>query len=203
MAPAALTDPRLLSAQVVGKAFVRHYYDLLHKSPGLAYHYYKDTSQLGRPEDDGSFSITTTMDAINAKIRSLNYGDLKFEIKSFDAQTSLNYGVTLLVIGCMTGKDNIVRDFSRSFFLAPQESGYFVLNDMFRYTDNVTCGPEPEVVATPANNVPEQSTLLTKESQTQMVASEFHDEPLDLEEHPGGEAVLIEATRNSFPLFTL
>ncbi|PWA47900.1 nucleotide-binding alpha-beta plait domain-containing protein [Artemisia annua] len=196
MAPAA--DPRLLSAQAVGKTFVQHYYDILHKSPGLLYHFYKDTSQLGRAEDDGSFSVTTTRDAINAKIRSLNYGDFKFEIKSFDAQTSLNYAVILLVIGCMTGKDNIVRDFSQSFFLAPQEGGYFVLNDMFRYTDNVTCGQEPKVVATPVNSVPEQSALLTKESQTQIFASKFHqvsDESLDLEEHPGGEAVLIEATR--------
>ncbi|GKB57720.1 nuclear transport factor 2 [Tanacetum coccineum] len=104
------------------------------------------------------------MQAIDAKIRSLNYGDFKFEIKSFDAQTSLNCGVILLVIGCMTGKDNIVRDFSQSFFLAPQEGGYFVLNDMFRYIDNVS------------------------------------DESLDLEKHPGGEALLIEATGNSIDI---
>nr|GEY93402.1 hypothetical protein [Tanacetum cinerariifolium] len=76
------------------------------------------------------------------------------------------------VIGCMTGKDNIERDFNQLFFLAPEEGGYFVLNDIFRYIDNVTCGQDPKVVATPKNYVPKQSALLIKRSHTQMVASE-------------------------------
>lgn len=45
-------------------------------------------------------------------------------------------GVHVLVTGYLTGKDNVVRDFTQSFFLAPQErGGYYVLNDMFRYLD--------------------------------------------------------------------
>ncbi|MFS8026519.1 putative Ras GTPase-activating protein-binding protein [Helianthus anomalus] len=71
-------------------------------------------------------SITTTMDAINAKILSLNYGDFKAEIKSVDAQESLNGGVSVLVTGYMTGMDNIQQQFTQSFFLAPQDKGYFV-----------------------------------------------------------------------------
>ncbi|KAM0063207.1 putative Ras GTPase-activating protein-binding protein [Helianthus debilis subsp. tardiflorus] len=55
--------------------------------------FYQDISKLSQPEEDGSMSITTTMDEINAKILSLNYGDLKAEIKSVDAQESLNGGV--------------------------------------------------------------------------------------------------------------
>lgn len=29
-----------------------------------------------------------------------------------------------------------MRNFSQSFFLAPQDRGYFVLNDIFRYIEN-------------------------------------------------------------------
>lgn len=77
--------------------------------------------------------------AINEKFLSLNYDEYKAEIKSVDAQESLSSGVHVLVTGYMTGKDNIVRNFTQSFFLAPQQrGGYFVLNDMFRYVDKVS-----------------------------------------------------------------
>lgn len=75
--------------------------------------------------------------AINEKILSLNYGDLIAEIKSVDAQESFGGGVLVLVTGYLTGKDNRSRDFTQSFFLAPQDKGYFVLNDLFRYIEDV------------------------------------------------------------------
>ena len=75
------------------------------------------------------------MQAIDAKILSLNYGDFRAEIRSVDAQESLNGGVDVLVTGYLTGKDNVLRNFTQSFFLAPQDKGFFVLNDMFRYMD--------------------------------------------------------------------
>ncbi|XP_017242270.1 nuclear transport factor 2 [Daucus carota subsp. sativus] len=126
-------------AQTVGNAFVAQYYKILHHSPSLVHRFYQDISQLGRPEEDGSTSITTTMTAINEKVLSLHYDDYKAEIKSVDAQESLSSGVHVLVTGYMTGKDNIERNFTQSFFLAPQDrGGYFVLNDMFQYVDKVS-----------------------------------------------------------------
>ncbi|GFS40332.1 nuclear transport factor 2 (NTF2) family protein with RNA binding (RRM-RBD-RNP motifs) domain-containing protein [Actinidia rufa] len=41
--------------------------------------------------------------------------------------------VAYLTLGCLTGKDNVRRKFTQTFFLAPQVTGYFVLNDDFRY----------------------------------------------------------------------
>ena len=38
--------------------------------------------------------------------------------------------------GYLTGKDSLRRKFTQSFFLAPQDKGYFVLNDAFRYVDD-------------------------------------------------------------------
>nr|GEZ33802.1 Ras GTPase-activating protein-binding protein 1-like isoform X1 [Tanacetum cinerariifolium]GFA39775.1 Ras GTPase-activating protein-binding protein 1-like isoform X1 [Tanacetum cinerariifolium] len=119
----------------VGHAFVSQYYLILHKSPGLVHRFYQDISRLGRPEEDGTMSTTTTMEAINNKILSLNYDDSRVEIKHVDAQESLCGGVHVLVTGFLTGKDDIPKSFSQSFFLAPQDKGYFVLNDILRYTE--------------------------------------------------------------------
>lgn len=74
--------------------------------------------------------------AINEKILSLNCGEFRAEIVTVDAQESLNGGVLVLVTGYLTGKDNLGRKFTQSFFLAPQEKGYFVLNDVFRYVED-------------------------------------------------------------------
>lgn len=65
----------------------------------------------------------------------MGYNEFRAEIKTVDSQDSLNGGVIVLVTGYLTGKDLVKKDFTRSFFLAPQENGYFVLNDIFRYVD--------------------------------------------------------------------
>ena len=65
----------------------------------------------------------------------MDYGEYRAEIKTVDSQDSLNGGVLVLVTGYLTGKDNVKRDFTQSFFLATQDKGYFVLNDIFRYVD--------------------------------------------------------------------
>ncbi|XP_047312981.1 nuclear transport factor 2 [Impatiens glandulifera] len=128
----------LVSAQFVANAFVEQYYKLLHQSPALVHKFYQDNSMLGRPGEDGSMIITSTMEAINAKILSLNYGDFSTEIKSFSAQESYYGGVHVLVTGFLIGKDNSSQSFTQTFFLAPHEKGYYVLNDMFYYVEKST-----------------------------------------------------------------
>ncbi|KAJ0751247.1 putative Ras GTPase-activating protein-binding protein [Helianthus annuus] len=73
--------------------------------------------------------------AIDEKIQSLDYKNVKAEIKTADAQDSHQAGVIVLVTGCLTGKDNVKRKFAQTFFLAPQEKGYFVQNDVFRFVE--------------------------------------------------------------------
>ncbi|XP_019199855.1 PREDICTED: putative G3BP-like protein isoform X2 [Ipomoea nil] len=123
------------SAQIVGNAFVEQYYHILHHSPELVYKFYHDSSILSRQEPNGMISSVTTMQAINEKILSLDSKNYKAEIKTADAQDSHQAGVILLVTGCLTGKDNVSKKFTQTFFLAPQEKGYFVLNDIFRYVE--------------------------------------------------------------------
>ncbi|KAL4587938.1 hypothetical protein LXL04_000815 [Taraxacum kok-saghyz] len=186
MAAPTATPQQPVSAQVVGNAFVTQYYHILHQSPGLVHRFYQDISKLGRPEEDGSMSITTTMDAINTKILSLNYDEFRAEIKSVDAQESLDGGVNVLVTGYLTGKDNIVRNFTQSFFLAPQDKGYFVLNDIFRYMENAnnneghnapvedveaSAVPEqvPKSVPVVEDQVPEKTAVMPEESEGESV----------------------------------
>lgn len=133
------TEAAAPSAQVVGNAFVEQYYQILHKSPEAVHRFYKDSSVLSRPEPNGLVTTVTTMQGINEKICSFDYKKYAAEIKTADAQDSHKDGVIVLVTGSLTGPDNVRKNFTQTFFLAPQErGGYFVLNDVFRYVeDNV------------------------------------------------------------------
>ncbi|KAK9748143.1 hypothetical protein RND81_02G038800 [Saponaria officinalis] len=134
-------------AQIVGNAFVEQYYHILHQSPELVYRFYQDSSVLSRPDSTGAITSATTMQGINEKILSLNYKDFVAEIKTADAQQSLGDGVVVLVTGYLTEKDNMRKKFAQTFFLAPQEKGYYVLNDVFRYIEDEST---PEAVSAPA-----------------------------------------------------
>jgi len=81
----------------------------------------------------------------------LKYEDYTAEIETADAQESHERGVIVLVTGRLTGNDNVRKKFSQSFFLAPQDKGYFVLNDVFRFLE------EKEVTAQ-ARSVPINGT---------------------------------------------
>ncbi|CAD5162893.1 unnamed protein product [Musa acuminata subsp. malaccensis] len=123
-------------AQVVGNAFVNQYYHVLHRSPQLVFRFYQEASKLGRPDPQAEMSSVTGMDAINEKILSVDYSEFRAEIKTVDAQESLDGGIVVLVTGYLTGKDDVKRNFTQSFFLATQDKGYYVLNDIFRYVDD-------------------------------------------------------------------
>ncbi|XP_057514503.1 nuclear transport factor 2-like [Actinidia eriantha] len=118
----------VISAEVIGNAFVEEYYHLLHQSPELLYGFYIRPSALSGPNSN---SVITS--AINKKILSLGCGNCKAELKTVDVQEPYKGGLIIFVTGCLTGKDNVRRKFTQTFFLAPQVTGYFVLNDDFRY----------------------------------------------------------------------
>uniref|UniRef100_A0A0E0KPH6 NTF2 domain-containing protein n=1 Tax=Oryza punctata TaxID=4537 RepID=A0A0E0KPH6_ORYPU len=109
---------------------------------------------------EGGFELFSVVvvraQAINAKIMSMDI--VRAEIKAVDAQESLGGGVTVLVTGHLTGSDDVRREFSQSFFLAPQEKGYFVLNDILRYVGegDQEVEPEPELeLSSPPHQQPD------------------------------------------------
>jgi hypothetical protein len=138
------------AANVVGNAFVSQYYNVLHQSPQVVHRFYTDASHLTRAEagPDGVVDTVVTQDEIHNKVMSVDYSDFKAEIKTVDSQESLMGGVLVMVNGSLSSESTGKRNFTQSFFLAPQEKGYFVLNDIFRYLD------EPSLVSKPAVSLP-------------------------------------------------
>ncbi|XP_057768644.1 nuclear transport factor 2-like isoform X2 [Salvia miltiorrhiza] len=166
MATQTESPPPAPSAQVIGNAFVEQYYHILHHSPELVHRFYQDTSMLSRPDLNGLMTTVTTMKSINDEICNLDYKNYKAEIKTADAQNSFKEGVIVLVTGCLTGKDNMRRKFTQTFFLAPQDKGYYVLNDVFRYVEESKSDVVSEV-ATVADDTP--SSTLTQDPEPAQV----------------------------------
>ncbi|KAJ0013814.1 hypothetical protein Pint_21198 [Pistacia integerrima] len=128
----AQIDPKM-----VGHSFVEQYYKILHQIPDQVHRFYQESSFLSRPRGtDGVMVSTTTLKGISEQIDVLDYQNCLTEIVTVDAQGSYGGGVTVLVTGYLIGKDSDKRKFAQSFFLAPQENGFFVLNDVFRYVDD-------------------------------------------------------------------
>lgn len=68
-------------------------------------------------------------------------------------------GVMVLVTGCLFGKDHMERKFVQTFFLAPQDTGYYVLNDILRYVEEIASYGLSEV-ATVADDTPSSALTL-------------------------------------------
>ncbi|KAL3636550.1 hypothetical protein CASFOL_018849 [Castilleja foliolosa] len=203
MAVQTANPPEAPRAEVVGNAFVEQHYHILHHSPELVYRFYQDTSVLSRPDSN---CLMTTVKSINEKICSLDCKNYKAEIKTADSQGSFKEGVIVLVTGCLTGKDNLRRKFTQTFFLAPQDKGYYVLNDVFRYVEEsepntstevgividdtlstfLTQNPEPAQVVDPPK--PDQATPTVQDTETvedkeneQVIDGTSHDRDIVVE----------------------
>ncbi|CAG7872422.1 unnamed protein product [Brassica rapa] len=137
MDPAAVAP--VVDPPVVGRAFVMQYYEVLHKHPQHLHRFYHEISKVGRVGQDGVMRDFYTLDGIREELDTLSFGNfVSAKITSYHTQESHNGGFVVLVTGWFTLKDALKRKFTQTFFLAPQENGYFVLNDILRF-DN---GPE-------------------------------------------------------------
>lgn len=84
---------------------------------------------------------------------ALEYGKYEPEIMTVDAQESADGGVFVLVTGFINRENDNKINFSQSFFLATQENGYFVLNDIFRYTYFVNTEEEIQIPQEESNQI--------------------------------------------------
>uniref|UniRef100_A0A2P2MHP8 Uncharacterized protein MANES_12G036600 n=1 Tax=Rhizophora mucronata TaxID=61149 RepID=A0A2P2MHP8_RHIMU len=122
------------AAVQVGSYFVGQYYQVLGQHPNLVHQFYADASTMIRVDGDSSESATTMLQ-IHTLLTSLNLTAI--EIKTINSLDSWNGGVLVMVSGSVKIKDlSGRREFVQTFFLAPQEKGYFVLNDIFQFTDD-------------------------------------------------------------------
>ncbi|XP_057841692.2 nuclear transport factor 2 isoform X2 [Cryptomeria japonica] len=124
-----------VTAVQVGTYFVNQYYQVLQQQPECAYQFYTEMSTMSRVDRDKQETASGTME-IHSRVMSLNYTGCLIELKSADAQDSLSGGVLVMVTGSIQRRDREVkRNFVQTFFLAPQENGYYVLNDIFRFCE--------------------------------------------------------------------
>lgn len=156
------------SALIIARAFVESYYLVLYTTPDIVHKFYEDSSMITRPNlIDGEMSSASTMLGIKEKILSLDYHSCKTEVTSTDAQESCNKGIIVLVTGFLIGESGMKRSFTQIFFLAKHATGYFVLNDIFKFGNVVEEAVEsadevaPEVVVVEGNQeapqVPDQT----------------------------------------------
>ena len=70
--------------------------------------------------------------AIQERIRELDFQDCKVRVSNVDSQASFE-NIVIQVIGETSNKSAELKKFVQTFVLAQQPTGYFVLNDIFRY----------------------------------------------------------------------
>ncbi|CAN8236015.1 unnamed protein product [Cochlearia groenlandica] len=129
------TEEAVHTARDVSDAFVKQYFVILEQMPHVARKLYVDSSVLSRQGPDGSMLSVSSVEAIHEKILSCDYEGTDFEVVSVDSQKSGGEGIFIMVIGNLTGKDNIKKMFSQMFYLARdanQNNAYVVLNDILR-----------------------------------------------------------------------
>ncbi|KAL6954422.1 hypothetical protein U1Q18_051902 [Sarracenia purpurea var. burkii] len=122
-----------VTAAQVGTYFVGQYYQVLQHQPEFVHQFYSDASTMIRV-DGNTRETATAMLQIHTLVMSLHYTGI--EIKTAHSLESWNGGVLVMVSGSVHTKDITGgRKFVQTFFLAPQEKGYFVLNDIFQFIE--------------------------------------------------------------------
>ena len=97
---------------------------------------------------------------IHGLITSLNYTGIT--IKTINALESWSEGILVVVSGSVKAQDFNARKFVETFFLAPQEKGYFILNDIFQYDNEEMVPQNPAVLVseTEVNTQPNTSNSI-------------------------------------------
>eukprot|EP00933_Yihiella_yeosuensis_P004832 TRINITY_DN10922_c1_g1_i4.p1 TRINITY_DN10922_c1_g1~~TRINITY_DN10922_c1_g1_i4.p1 ORF type:complete len:453 (+),score=141.77 TRINITY_DN10922_c1_g1_i4:194-1552(+) len=150
-------------AVAIGHRFVRQYYSLLDKDPAKLHRLYKDQSVFSHGAE-GSVTSAVGPKEINSELMSLlgplDRHSCRSEITGVECQESSHGGVLVLVTGYMSLGVSERRHFSQALFLEKQTEpydGYFVLNDVLRYTPSQASSP----VVTPARAPAETPAAVT------------------------------------------
>nr|DAD20053.1 TPA_asm: hypothetical protein HUJ06_021516 [Nelumbo nucifera] len=178
-----------VTAVQVGSYFVGQYYQVIQQQPDFVHQFYTDLSTMLRVDGNRTESASAMLQ-IHSLIMSLHFTGI--EIKTAHSLDSWNGGVIVMVSGLVQSKDfKGKRKFVQTFFLAPQEKGYFVLNDIFHFLDEELVHQHPEALLAQDNfestaNVstshPEPDYMLGDEIQAIEFVSSAHveeNEPTD------------------------
>lgn len=188
----------------IGSYFVGQYYQVLQQHPELVHQFYSDSSSMVRVDGDSSETASSMMQ-IHATIMSLNFSAI--EIKTINSLDSYNGGVMVMVSGSVKAKDYSRRNFVQTFFLAPQERGFFILNDIFQLLEDEMIyqhsAPvlsenkfDNQINASSPPPEPPVDYVLEEEAKDYVDSAHIEDDPMDkysLQEQPQKEENEAEA----------
>lgn len=119
------------------------------------------------------------MQAIQERIKQLDFQDCKVRVSNVDSQASFD-NIVIQVIGETSNKSAELKKFVQTFVLAQQPTGYFVLNDIFRYINEEG---EEEVVESTQEETAATGPLVedVEMPKAQPAAEEPASTPLDAE----------------------
>ncbi|GMH18775.1 hypothetical protein Nepgr_020616 [Nepenthes gracilis] len=138
-----------MTATQVGSYFVTQYYQMLQQRPEFVHQLYSDASTMLRI-DGNTREAANAMLQIHALVMSMRFTAI--EIKTAHSLESWNGGVIVMVTGSVQIRDfSGRRKFAQTIFLAPQEKGYFVLNDIFHFIDEEQIHPYPAALLMQSN----------------------------------------------------
>ncbi|KAL0700840.1 hypothetical protein Bca4012_056962 [Brassica carinata] len=123
------------------QAFVEEYYRIVGTMAHAAHKLYADASLVTRPGPDGTMMSFSSLEAIKKHYLSSYYDGTTFDVLSVESQSSSGDGLFIMVVGFLTGKDNLKRKFSQAFYLARPNGGYAVVNDIQRFVDEESSTP--------------------------------------------------------------
>lgn len=160
---------------------------------------------LGRPKGQYwsnkrlPWSIPNMTQAINDRIKELEFQDCKVRVTNVDSQAS-DQNIVIQVIGEISNKSAPHKKFTQTFVLAGQTNGYFVLNDIFRYIveeeDEVIAeDAQEEQVQEPAPTAAAESTepeTLTSSADPAAIEEAAAKVDKELEEQVASEAPAAE-----------
>ncbi|XP_059431886.1 nuclear transport factor 2 isoform X2 [Corylus avellana] len=185
----ASSYPGGVSAIQVGSYFVGQYYQVLQQNPDVVHQFYSESSTMTRVDGE-SIDTASAMLEIHTLILSLNFAAI--EIKTLNSLESWNGGVLVMVSGLVKTRDfSGRRKFVQTFFLAPQEKGYFVLNDIFQFIDEgITCQHQVPIpseskfdtqldASSPLPEPPVSDYVLEDEAREYVNSIHIEDDPVD------------------------
>ncbi|KAK4048375.1 COPII coat Sec23p-Sfb3p heterodimer component [Microbotryomycetes sp. JL221] len=130
----------------IAYAFLDQYYNLLFEDPGRLHCFYRTESTLIHSAEGNSDNTPHYgQQGIHDKLMSLGYNHCKSWISTIDSQPSSDGGIMVMIIGWQSNASGPWRKFSRTFYLASQPNGYFVLNDICRLLDPQDDGEDASI----------------------------------------------------------
>ena len=163
----SLPQVPVLRINDVAIQFGKQYYTMLSRGTDRVHFFYKDqsSSQHGI-EGDQEVPLCFGPEKIHHMINSMGYSGCRVFISNIDCQPSINGGILVMTVGKIQLKDGSIKRFVQTVFLAEQPSGYYILNDMFRFINNGSEDPTPVVERNflSSNQVEERILRQTSES---------------------------------------